>query len=145
MSDMKNAWIVYGPPGSGKTTKARELIEGMESVFHLERDRIRFDILKLGDWNTYRFSPQKEYIVDALWKYCILRNEHDNIVISDTLCKKADRENLIALLEWMGYDVKLVRMDTSLDECIERDKFRENLSVGEEVIKRMWRKCHEDN
>lgn len=142
---MRKAWIVYGPPGSGKSTEARALAQGMKSVRHLERDIIRFDVLKLGNWNEYRFDPKKEYIVDAIWKYIVLNNDYNDLIISDTLCKKSDRDNLVALLQWIGYDVELIRMNTSLEECIERDKIREGYSVGEEVIKRMWRKCHEDN
>lgn len=117
---------------------------GMGSVCHVERDRIRFDILKLGDWTTYRINGRDEFKVDALWKSMIVNNHKPNLVISDTLTKKSDRDNLVALLTYLGYDVTLIRCWESLETCLERNALRGNFKVNEDVLISMWNKLNSE-
>lgn len=140
----KQAYVIYGPPGSGKTTYAKTLLYGLNPSIHIERDNIRSDIYGLNSWADYKFSIEKEFVVDAVWKSLITRNV-ENIVISDTLCKKKDRKNLVELLKWLGYDIHMHRMSTNLEECIRRDALRGDRCVGEFVIKRMWENLNADN
>ena len=140
------ALIIYGPSGSGKTTLAKKYwkswshSEGSPGVLHLQRDDIRFDFLELGDYSTYRFNHKTEDIVDFYWKssiYEALSNRYD-LIISDTMCKLSDRNKIKLLLDFSGYDVEFIRMNTNLTTCIERDSSRGGFSVGEDVIKRQW-------
>lgn len=136
------AIIVYGPSGSGKSTKAEEYLSTVSTLTHyerVERDLIRFDRLKLGNWKTYKPNSDTEYLVDAIWKFLIVRTSvlEDNLIISDTLCKANERRKTIDLLKGLGYtDIHLTRMDTPLVECIRRDALRGDMSVGEDVIRK---------
>lgn len=143
------AFIIYGTSGSGKSTKAHELIQErsmLEDVWfdygsHIERDKIRFEWLNLGDWKTYKHDHRTEAVVDAIWKYQVVRcaQSESDIIISDTLCKVSDRVNLCSLLQRLGYnEIELIQMQTSLEDCIARDAERGNFSVGEEVIRKQY-------
>lgn len=143
------AFIIYGLSGSGKTTKAKALIEEGNTTdlvwfdygAHVERDKIRFEELKLGDWATYRFNTETEHLVDAIWRCQIgrLSRSGSDIVISDTLCKLSDRKKLVKFLTKLGYEsVNLIQMETSLEDCIVRDKQRGAMSVGEDVIRKQY-------
>jgi predicted kinase len=143
------AFIVYGTSGSGKTTKAKEIIQNRcadEDVWfdygsHIERDNIRFEWLNLGNWKTYKHDHRTEAVVDAIWKYKIVHcaQSESDIIISDTLCKLSDRVNLCSLLQRLGYkEIELIQMQTSLEDCITRDAQRGDFSVGEEVIRKQY-------
>lgn len=141
------AFIIYGVSGSGKTTKAKELIEEAKTTdlvwfdygSHIERDNIRFEWLNLGSWKTYKHDHRTEAVVDAIWKYKIVRcaQSESDIIISDTLCKLSDRVKLCSLLQRLGYnEIELIQMDTPLEDCIARDAQRGDFSIGEEVIRK---------
>lgn len=136
------AFLIYGPSGSGKSSRATDFIFDPcnNQPLWIERDIIRFQVLRLGSWKEYKINQTTENIVDAWWKYNIIRAsiENSNIIISDTLCKPADRDKLERLLLHLGYSVEWIRMNTSLEECILRDSKRGNMSVGEKVIRSQW-------
>lgn len=146
---MPNAYIFYGPPACGKSTKAMELIQKLKTdkIMHIERDYIRFNMLKLGDWTTYSPDPKIEYVVDSIWKHNVFRAIENNaeIVISDTLLKDRDRKNIIYLLETYGYNVVVERMDLPLEECLRRNALRGNFKVNEDVLTKMWEKHNGNN
>lgn len=131
------AIIVYGPSGSGKSTKAVKLFsDTSELTAWIERDRVRFDIVGLGNWKTYKINQATENIVDTYWKFQVVEAAimRRDIIISDTLCKPGDRDKLEVLLLHFGYSIEWIRMDTSLEECIKRDAGRGDMSVGENVV-----------
>ena len=139
---MANALIVYGCSGSGKTTYAKTKFDEMDGwVKRIERDQIRTErgLLRNG-WQGYKFRGEDEYAVTAEWWrdlwYSVESDE--DIIVSDTLCKIQDRRNLYHFLVAQGYFVRFVRMNTSLEECVERDSKRGIMSVGEKVISRQW-------
>lgn len=142
----QKATIIYGVSGSGKTYESIQWANlynhGIKWVSLIERDEIRFYELNLGDWKTYKINPVTEYMIDVYWKYYILRAIENgwDIIISDTLCNIRDRRNLYELLKFHNYRVEFVRMETPLDVCIERDRSRGGMSVGEDVIRKQWDK-----
>lgn len=144
------ATLIFGPSGSGKTTKVNKILDSFCSCSDkyiedrpawVERDYIRFKVLGLCDWRQYKPDHKTEKIVDAYWKHALVEaslNERD-VIISDTLCKENERNNVVDLLKGLGYtDIELIRMDISLEKCIERDSGRGVFSVGEKIIRRQW-------
>ncbi|MCK9530466.1 MAG: AAA family ATPase [Gammaproteobacteria bacterium] len=133
------ALIIYGPSGSGKSTLAESVLDGAEYAVRIERDVIRAEVIPgfhENGWNGYKpFSPWED-VVTFYWHSEIYRAQElcRNIIISDTLCKKKERDKVKFLLETLGYEVEFFRMDTSLETCIKRDALRDNRSVGETVI-----------
>lgn len=138
------AYVVYGISGSGKSTKAEKLFYDVPCGYcsWVERDRIRGHIYPNFDevgW-TGGFHHHLEPIVTYEWHVAVSEavKQESDLIISDTICKIQDRRNLKNLLEYLGYEIKWIRMDTPLDLCIERDKKRGVWSVGEDVIQRQW-------
>jgi predicted kinase len=141
-----NCVLFYGISGSGKSTEARKCVENNKTVLgvrtHIERDEIRKMIspnFKNGGWKA-GFPPHLEDAVTLEWyvKLDQANYYNEDVVISDTLCKISDRGRVKNLLDYFGYDIEWVRMETPLEECIGRDSVRGIWSVGEDVIRRQW-------
>lgn len=139
---MKKATIIYGMSGSGKSSEAVKILQ--DGAVHIERDIFRFDpeFLDLGNWKTYSLDQHTEYIVDAYWKYMIMKNSNRDLVISDTLCKKNDRNKVIKLLEYLGYNVEVIYKCKPLEDCITDDAERGDFSVGGDVILKQWQQLN---
>lgn len=138
------AVLIYGVSASGKSTLAEKYLEQNNNMVHVERDKIRFEILDLGNWKTYKINPATELIVDTYWKALIYMASGSgyDVLISDTLCKASERSNVRKMLGHFGYDVEEITPIVTLEECIERDKLRGGFSVGEQVILRQWANLH---
>lgn len=139
---MKNlkAIITVGIPASGKSTFARELIESDDSYVEVNRDWIRHNIVMPATNNsTYKFTKNRERQVTAECNGLIMwAAEHGrNLIISNTNLNARHRENLIELLESLGYDVEVKLFPISYEEAVKRDNSREH-GVGHNVIYTMW-------
>lgn len=137
------ATIIYGVSASGKSTRAQNLLNRPDDYsWWIERDKIREYVYPNFSELGWRggFHPHLENIVTYEWHIEISKvvERKEDLIISDTLCKIQDRRNLKNLLEYLGYEIEWIRMDTLLDLCIERDKKRGIWSVGEDVIQRQW-------
>lgn len=135
--------IIYGPSGSGKTTRGVELLEISQNTVWIERDKYRSQIIPQfmrSGWTEYRPNRYWEGIVSGVWNH----NFHlaiaggFDILVTDTLCKIRDRQNLTDILTHYQYEVKFTRISTSMEDCIVRDSLRGNLSVGESVIHKQF-------
>ena len=144
---MLNAVIIYGASGSGKSRQAEAHLNHNARCYWVERDNIRFNLMNLGDWTTYKPNQSTENIVDFFWKHMIAKAWEDNmdLVISDTLCKISDRRKLHKLLTFLGFSVSFVRMDTALEDCIEQDSKRKGFCVGAEIIKNQYKHLIENS
>ena len=135
---------VYGVSGSGKTSLARSM--NKEGEFNqLERDEIRQALGYLNNgWGGYDFCPEKEYAVTHAWHVLLQESLYNSqsIIISDTMTNIVDRRCLKFLAGQYDFDMEFIRMDTPLEDCIKRDSLRGGLSVGENVIRRQWKKLN---
>lgn len=140
------AVIIYGAPASGKSTLAQEYVK--EGYMEINRDSIRFgDLFPGGDWTTYKFSKENEKRVTRFWEFKLERavfNKQD-IVISDTLCNKERRRQLVDRLEKLGYTVVTVELNVPLETLIERDSKRGGFSVGRFVIEQKVKELNDGN
>ncbi len=125
--------IMQWLPASWKSTKAEEIYgdSSKNSTIRLNRDLLR-EMLHFGGYSTLneREIMNSEKI---LAKYFL--TYWFNVIIDDTNLKE---KNLDLWRDvWNSFvdtEVEIVKMDTSLEECIKRDKNREK-SVWEEVIR----------
>jgi predicted kinase len=136
--------ILQGLPASGKSTFAKEQAKNERHTVIVNRDKIR-EMLK-GEYKNFPFNSRMEELVTRIEDYVLEMSLMDNYnVISDNtnfrfteakaldICKKIkDFANITVTHEF-------IKFDTSLKECIERDKLRENI-IGEDIITKMYNK-----
>lgn len=126
--------IMQGLPASGKSTKAKELIEAYGNYVRVNRDLLR-RMLHFGKW-----SGKNEGVVIAAEKALVkaLLEKKNNVIVDDTnLGKTATMWEEYATE--LGVKSEIIHMDTSIEECIERDRIRED-RVGFDVIINMARR-----
>lgn len=131
--------MTKGLPASGKSTWAKDHVKKHSGAWkRINRDELRL-MLDAGEW-----SPQMEKFIVAT-RDAILVNALRmgfNVIIDDTnlreenwndVCKIAERENIDVMVLEKSFPI-------DIDVAIERDKERGEKSVGEVVIRNMWKK-----
>lgn len=129
--------MLRGLPGSGKSTKAKELYKSGGNYYRVNRDHIR-EMMFFSDHNGKREVGVIE--IEKLIAQAMLVQGH-NVIIDDTnLGQKhedmwksavADYNETFPLEKPVGFQI--LRVDTPIEECIKRDAARER-SVGRSVI-----------
>lgn len=138
---MKRIIMLMGPPASGKTTRANEILKAHREAVRVNQDDIRRDLGWKG-WETWDFKGPLEKSVYGIKLRLIeeaLRNPLVQIVISDdTNLKPERRAELEKIAKMAGAFLAIERFDTPLEECLRRDATRPAYAqVGEKVIRRM--------
>lgn len=129
----KELLILQGLPASGKTTYARELVE--EGYKRVNRDEIR-EMLDNGKYKR-SYEEMVRESRDAIIDLALINGF--NVVVDDTNFENSAFEQLSLLADINDAEISVKVFKTPLEECIKRDKNREN-SVGEDVITRMYNK-----
>lgn len=144
------AVLTVGISASGKSTVGKEMAREMGGDTRIiERDMIRADIFvnekqKPFTWREWNFKWEKEVTEKVTENLRAYSDLGANVIISDTNLDKNRRDALINELQNLGYtDVEVIYVDTSLEECLVRDKERAN-GVGESVIFKQYMQIHDD-
>lgn len=135
-------WIPRGLPASGKTTWAREMLDGppLGSIVRLNRDELRAMMLPSG----YRTpKPDAEMQVTKVQHgpiESLLRADVD-VIVDDTNLRIKFVRNLMQIAAKAGASSEIVDtfLDLDVSVCIERDRSRQS-PVGEDVIRGMHAK-----
>ena len=142
---MKKVIIMRGLPGSGKSTWAKQLVtENPNSYKRINRDELRmmFD-------NGYTSNGNEKFVKqvrDILLVKALSEGKH--VIVDDTNLSDKSITRIIQLVQEFNKAnndhvvVEIKEMETSVQECIERDNQREN-KVGEGVIRKMQRRFFE--
>lgn len=134
---MATLYIMRGLPGSGKTTKAHEIIaqhDPRRPIKRVNRDELR---LMLDDG---KHSRQREAFVKQTESHIICEslNAGIDIIVDDTNLSPATMAWLVEMGGNTGAKVEIIDLtDIPPDECIRHDLKRPN-SVGSKVIWRMY-------
>ena len=130
-----NLWIMCGCPASGKSVKAKELVNSWSSVKYVSRDEIRFSMLEEKD--EY-FNKEK-----AVWTKYVMEvqdgvDNYENTIADATHLNWASRRKLINALRLKDINVNCYFFSTPLEVCLERNSKREGrANVPETVIRNM--------
>lgn len=139
---MTKLTILRGLPGSGKTTLAKA--EYPNSVL-VERDILRVELYPLEKGQAYYVHPdfqRREARVTQILHNRIkdLLAQGVDVVSADTSLSARTVKDLARVARSVGghIEVEVVVVDTPVEECIRRQKFRpEDEQVPEEVIRSM--------
>lgn len=139
---MTKLTILRGLPGSGKTTLAKA--EYPNSVL-VERDILRVELYPLEKGQAYYVHPdfqRREARVTQVLHDRIrdLLAQGKDVVSADTSLPARTVKDLARIARSVGnhIEVEVVVVDTPVEECIRRQKFRpEDEQVPEKVIRRM--------
>lgn len=105
---VKTLYIITGPPGSGKTTRAKELKKEQGIICHYEADMWMEDF----DGN-YCFDPKKlgfchrkcqEKTLEAMKKGF-------DVIVSNTTLTKKEAFPYIDLAKEFGYDIQIIHLE----------------------------------
>jgi predicted kinase len=127
--------ITIGPPGSGKTTHAREWVEQDPTRFC----RVNRDDLRTMLHGAYLGTRYQEEMVTSARDAAVtkLLRTGISVICDDTNLRWSHVERLRKLASRAGADFEIVSMlDVPVETCIERDQRRE-APVGEKVIMTM--------
>ena len=133
------AIITVGISGSGKSTWADANARGVV----VNRDNTRWEISGRLGWNgpnAYRFDNHTEGHVTRRNNDKIIRAAlaGQDIIVADTNLNTRYRNELIELLEFLGYEVEIKEFPISFPEALRRDSERGIFTVGEAVLKKQW-------
>ena len=129
---IQTLYMLKGLPGSGKTTKALEMVK--RGAKRVSKD----DLRSMLDSKVYSVKNELliRYICDSMIVKCLTHGY--DVVDDNTNLKPKDESGLRFLAVICGAHFLVVEMEISLEECIKRDAKREN-PVGEEAIRSMAR------
>ena len=139
---MRNIYINYGPPLSGKTTFTSLITKYDSDIKIISRDLIR-DNLK-----NHSNSPEIEKIITKIEDSYILNLvKHYDLILDNTYSKVSYLKDLIKIIvKSKVKDVKLNLVDFSdvpLETILQRLEHRER-KVPIEVIKKMHNRCRQN-
>ncbi len=126
--------VFVGPPASGKTTTALEMLKRNPDYVRVNRDDYR---VMLRDERMCDFRV--ENLITLLCNDAIaeaLANKF-NVIVDNTNLKEKYLQALIDFVQPLA-NIEFRVFDVSLDKALERDAAREK-SVGEEVLKKMYK------
>lgn len=124
--------MLSGLPASGKSTKAKELLESMGNAVRVNKDLLR-EMLHCGKFN----GKNEGITVDAEESLALHFFLNDtNVIVDDTNFSPKHENKWKGLSNEMGAKFEHIRIDTSIEECVLRDSKREK-KVGPVVIKNM--------
>lgn len=139
---MKKAIITVGIPCSGKTTWAEEFVASRAEIGEkwkvVSRDNTRV-LMHLSKrktpfaWKTWNWKWEKEVTAEQELLYNAYFLKCDGIVVADMNLNKSRRQQLLQLLQDIGYETSEQHFEVSFEEACRRDAARLN-GVGYAVI-----------
>ena len=136
------ATICIGPPGSGKSTWAREYCKANPGWYMVERDACRKalnpkDDPEMNFWSHWSFKDEEH--VTGLFNEVVadIFDIRGNIIVADTNLNPGHRANLIAALESVGYKVEIKLFYVEYKKLLEYDNKRAD-SVGQQTVAKMY-------
>lgn len=129
---MAKLTLMIGLPGSGKSQKAAEIMKGAGNTIRINRDLLR-EMLHFDIWS----GPKEGQTKDAARRLADFFLENNiNVLIDDTNLNGRVVQSWKELARIHNSKIEYVNMNTSIEECIERDSKREK-KVGKAVILEM--------
>lgn len=132
---MSKIILLQGLPASGKTTWAKEkVILDQGDTVRVNKDDLR-EMMFASKWSKDRERQVlnvRDFIVEQSLK------EEKNVIIDDTNFSNKHEQRMYEIASgWDDVEIEVVKFDTPLVECLERNKKRNN-AVPERIIWDMY-------
>jgi predicted kinase len=124
--------LMVGIPGSGKSTRALELVKENPDTFYLSADAIRAEVL--GDEADNTQNARVFGIFNDRLKTLMVKGH--SVVVDNTNYSRKNRKDILRLAKTMGYTVYAYEMSTPHDVSKERNLARARI-VPTDVMERM--------
>ena len=122
--------IVFGLPGTGKTTFATELAKELKIV-HFNTDMIRHKLGKSGQYDT----QTKSLIYKEMLRLTELElKEGNNVIVDGTFYKKSLREQYEKLANYYAAEVKRIEMRAAEAIVLERLSEARRYSEADQTV-----------
>ncbi len=126
---------MQGLPGSGKSTKAEEILKKDGNAVRINKDLLR-TMLHFDKWSGQNEGKTQKAALTLAKMFLILGNA--NVIIDDTNLNEKTLQSWKDLAKECRTKIEYHRMETSVEECIDRDYIREDkVRVGKDVIIQM--------
>lgn len=130
---MTTLTVVRGLPGSGKTTRARELVADDPRCARVNRDDLR---MMMFGAKVNLTGDQERAVTTAQHAMARALLPSWNVVTDDMNLRPRYVRDWLTIAAARGADVVIVEMSTTLDECIDRDAQRD-APVSADIIRRI--------
>ena len=135
--------LTVGISASGKTTWAENFCSWNPNTVNINRDDIRFKVLKLGTgWHDYKLKKSSENLVSeyarTMFKEAVSKRQW--VIISDTNLSEQTINYWKTQAKENGYLFAMKFFEVSYDEAVARDLRRGTFAVGSDVIARQWKR-----
>jgi len=124
--------LLRGLPASGKSSKAKEIVDCGGNFVRINRDLLR-EMLHFNRWTRYNEQTTIN-IAEVMVRNLIITGH--NVVIDDTNLGVKHVDKWKNMAKMLDAKFEVIDMDVHYTECIKRDEKREN-PVGEHVIRAM--------
>lgn len=121
-----------GLPASGKSTRAREIMEEGGNFVRVNRDDLRA-MLHIGKWSGKKEDITKKIQIGIIET---ILNNGNNVIVDDTNLRPQDEQKWNDVSKKYGAKFEIVDIDKDVFTCLSRDLNREK-KVGENVIWKM--------
>lgn len=129
---MSKLTLMVGLPGSGKSSKAAEIMKSAGNTVRLNRDLLR-EMFHFNVWS----GPKEGQTKDAARRLADFFLENNvNVLVDDSNLNDRVVQSWKELARIHNAKIEYINMDTPIEECIERDSKREK-KVGKAVILEM--------
>ena len=129
---MSKLLCLQGLPGSGKSTKCFELLAEYGNAVRINRDSLR-DMLHGGlPWSGQKERITKD-IARTIAKHLLADGKVGTLLIDDCNLHPGTVESWRSLAQECGAKFDILRLTTSVEECLARDAIRQK-RVGRSVI-----------
>lgn len=125
--------MLVGLPASGKSTFAKEAMEGREDIVYLSSDELRVELL--GDVN--RQDANTDVFVEMAKRTVTALKEGKHVIYDATNTSRKKRQGLLGQLP-KGIEKHVVYMATDMRDILKRNQERDR-TVPESVIERMYK------
>lgn len=124
--------IMKGLPSSGKSTKAKEIVEASGNCVRLNKDLLR----TMLHFDKFNFTNEKQTWNAEVALDIFYLTEGTNVIIDDTNLNPKTLQRWKDLGKQLDVKIEYHCLDISVEECIKRDSEREK-RVGKNVIEKM--------